>query len=412
MYTGHINVNGTSLFSLTKTADKFGIGRLRAACICFLMERLAISNCWETFLLADRLSFPDLRSFALQFIGENFEEACRTPEFFCLSQPVLKEIARSDDLSIRREECLYQSIVKWAAGGIDPSISGSTLIADSSSLQLSHDEIRHFRQSVVDLLLHVRFPLIDHTYLRDVIAHDDFVRGDLDLMTTVQDAYKQLESLVSKSDPVSPLPQGVRRRKRKYEKHLLFTSDADDNGVFYYIGTEFGTRPWQNPVLAKRSVITCSTSENPDFPNPTKYLHFLIQKCTSDIPWVIFPRNPRENVSPNNTAWVEMDIGAGHTLICDHYTLRHTCVSRGYLRNWRLQGSSDGIAWQDLSVHASDSKISAKNQYASWRTTERAANVPYRYFRILMDGPNSGNDALYSFNVLQVSFVELYGQFR
>jgi hypothetical protein len=34
-------------------------------------------------------------------------------------------------------------------------------------------------------------------------------------------------------------------------KELLYISDGDCNGVFYYLGTSFGQHPWMNPVLTK-----------------------------------------------------------------------------------------------------------------------------------------------------------------
>ena len=34
-------------------------------------------------------------------------------------------------------------------------------------------------------------------------------------------------------------------------KELLYISDGDCNGVFYFIGTSFGVHRWMNPVLTK-----------------------------------------------------------------------------------------------------------------------------------------------------------------
>ena len=34
-------------------------------------------------------------------------------------------------------------------------------------------------------------------------------------------------------------------------KELLYISEGDCNGVFYYVGTSYGVHPWMNPVLTK-----------------------------------------------------------------------------------------------------------------------------------------------------------------
>lgn len=43
-------------------------------------------------------------------------------------------------------------------------------------------------------------------------------------------------------------------------KELLYISDGDCNGVFYYLGTSFGQHPWMNPVLTK--VYLCIVHES------------------------------------------------------------------------------------------------------------------------------------------------------
>lgn len=52
------------------------------------------------------------------------------------------------------------------------------------------------------------------------------------------------------------------------------------------------------------------------------------------------------------------------------------------------QGSNDGVNWADLRRHISDGTVRMPGQYASWAVTSHAAAVPYRYFRLLLVGPN------------------------
>jgi hypothetical protein len=71
-----------------------------------------------------------------------------------------------------------------------------------------------------------------------------------------------------------------------------------------------------------------------------------------------------------------------------------------------LQGSNDGASWADLRRHISDRTLRMPGQYASWAVSSHAAAVPYRFFRLLLVGPNP--EAANQHHVC-LSFWELYG---
>ena len=74
-----------------------------------------------------------------------------------------------------------------------------------------------------------------------------------------------------------------------------------------------------------------------------------------------------------------------------------------------LQGSNDGTNWADLRRHISDGTIRMPGQYASWAVTSHAAAVPYRYFRLLLVGPNPEAANRYHMCLSYWELCELFG---
>ena len=74
-----------------------------------------------------------------------------------------------------------------------------------------------------------------------------------------------------------------------------------------------------------------------------------------------------------------------------------------------LQGSDNGQSWTDLRRHIGDATLRMPGQYASWPLVGHAAAVPYRFFRVLLIGPNPEAENPYH---VCLSNIELYGYLR
>jgi hypothetical protein len=149
-------------------------------------------------------------------------------------------------------------------------------------------------------------------------------------------------------------------------KKFSYHHDFDQNGLLYWIGacgscicgcesccctgTLHNTAGWQNP--AKLGLVTLRSSQV----DRGQISDILEEKNTS------FFLNP----SANN-AWFEVDLG-GYAIIPTHYTLRHSQVNPAehFIRNWRLQGSNDGIKWATLSSHRRDATIDGSRLTATF----------------------------------------------
>jgi hypothetical protein len=171
--------------------------------------------------------------------------------------------------------------------------------------------------------------------------------------------------------------------------------DGDKNGVCWHLGTGGGTQPWVNPVLAGRLQVRASSPACRST-DPKALVGAGFARCNF--------AGPRMEDGQLSSWWV-LDLGPQHQLICNHYTLRHD-ASTDFLRSWVLQGSNDGASWADLRRHISDGTIRMPGQYASWAVTSHAAAVPYRFFRLLLVGPNPEAANRYH---MCLSYWEMYG---
>jgi hypothetical protein len=157
-------------------------------------------------------------------------------------------------------------------------------------------------------------------------------------------------------------------------------------GVVHFLATGGGKTEWKNPSLTGSIKVSCSSIEK------GKAHHFVdleAQDCwTMDIP----------------ASWVAIDLRQGK-LVPSHYTLRHGGNSKmDTLRNWVLQAcDSDGDRWIEISRHTNDASLQGAFGTHTWKITTDLQR-PFRQFRILQTGHNSGNS-----NFLSISYIELYG---
>lgn len=90
---------------------------------------------------------------ACEFIEKNFSTVCRTEEFLELPLDRVVELVSSDELNVEREETVYDSIMHW----------------------VNHD-LKQRRQHIGELMLHLRFPLLNIKYLTDCVSQNTMLK--------------------------------------------------------------------------------------------------------------------------------------------------------------------------------------------------------------------------------------------
>ena len=172
-----------------------------------------------------------------------------------------------------------------------------------------------------------------------------------------------------------------------------FESNFDTNGVLYHIGTAGGARRYQNPHTAGDVVVSWSRVAGGSVD------HFVHHRHASPV-----------NSFTTNSAncWMQVDLGPDRSLRPTHYCLRNDLNgSSGHaIRNWRLEGSSDGTNWTTLSNHTNDQSMIAQPM-SEVNFTLANVNERYRWFRIFQHGQNASRDSH-----LTCAGIELYGDLR
>lgn len=179
---------------------------------------------------------------------------------------------------------------------------------------------------------------------------------------------------------------------------LKHTSDFDENGLIYFIGTNGKTTEWVNP--AQYGLVTVTSSEGKQLPYG-KLEDILSREAVS----------VNCHTRDNKKSWFAIDLGV--FLLPTAYTLRH---ARGYgrsaLRNWMLQGSKDAINWVTLITHSDDKSLAEPGSTNTWvldnttTTTTTDDAQGYRHIRIQQNGRNASGQTHY----LSLSGFEIYGR--
>lgn len=201
--------------------------------------------------------------------------------------------------------------------------------------------------------------------------------GQATILQQIQSNQAQLIQIISaipsNSQPAQPV--GVQ---------LNYSAFGDQNGLFYYLGSNRGAQQWINPLSVGLLQITV-------FSPSVGSVAALIDR-TVTAAWYT-------NNAPNQ--FVVFDLGANRRFAPNAYTIQHTSETGFYLRSWRFQGSNDNAIWTDLDVRRNDTTI---NAIRAWGRFNAVSPSSYRYLRILMTGTDSSNS-----NYLAIGEIEFYG---
>jgi len=219
-------------------------------------------------------------------------------------------------------------------------------------------------------------------------------------ISTVNDLHRYLNKTMSKqwfdNDPNSF--EYVIQAQSCSDLEFKYSSDFDENGIIFWIGTNAHTVPeWTNPALLGMINITSSQGNNLAFGK----MHEVVRRNK-------IPVNCHTN--DDSKSWLQIDFGMW--IDPTAYTLRH---ARGYsksaLRNWCLQASKDGIKWFDLIVHNDDCSLNEPGSTHTWsipehKELEKHTEKGWRMFRLQQLGKNSSNKMSY----ISVCGFEIYGK--
>ena len=165
-------------------------------------------------------------------------------------------------------------------------------------------------------------------------------------------------------------------------------NNFDPNGATQYIGTRGRTQAYTNPH--PQGWVVLANSKAPSSGALDKFLEPVYAGNS-------FYLN-------GNNAFLTLDLSVARRLAPTHYCLRDM-QSGTYLRNWRLEGSNDNVAWAALKTHNNDDTIKSTTTAYNWPIVGQENNF-YRYFKIIITGVDSAG----GYNLSCA--IELYGMLR
>lgn len=169
---------------------------------------------------------------------------------------------------------------------------------------------------------------------------------------------------------------------------FTYSSPGDSNGVFFWLGTDRGrSSSFGNPQLKGLLSVRASSRGNTSFAGA----YVLTDRQVSQGINAVTTNTPNQ--------FYIFDLGT-YSLQMTSYSIKSNS-SFWHPRSWTMQGSNDGITWDDLDVKVNDTTFTNINQWANWPISTTNS---YRLFRFVNTGLNdSGNLHL------ALGQVEFYG---
>lgn len=179
---------------------------------------------------------------------------------------------------------------------------------------------------------------------------------------------------------------------------LIYSSDGDTNGAFYYIGSNGGVSGWVNPItnLFIGAVASSSTSNT---------ISTLADRAATAF-----------YVNAMTNAFVGFDLGVTRVMAVKKYTIRSRSEASHNMKNWKLQGSNNvggtdataytNASWEDIDERVNDTFLINADAYHTY-TSNINPSKRFRWIRILQNGLNHSNG-----EYLCLGEVELYGNLK
>jgi len=164
-------------------------------------------------------------------------------------------------------------------------------------------------------------------------------------------------------------------------------SDFDTQGLFWYLGTCAHTQVWSNPAEAGFVKIGCSGAMEDSAPMSALVGRDLVRLVSK----------------PVRNSWFSWEL-IELQLCLTHYTLKHyNSWDTECLRTWVLEGSNDGLRWENIVTHSNDAALDKKGATHTWKVDSHGRK--YSQFRLTQTGRNSNNNFY-----LALSGSEFYGE--
>lgn len=193
IYSAEIVLSEVNIEEILCASFQLGLESLRLECEQFLIRYLCVDNCIKMTAMARIYSCENLLREGKRFMIDHFMEIQSSKEFFRMAKNELAEIVADDDLNVKNEEQIFNSIRAWV-----------------------NFDVMSRRDSFSDLLSHVRLPFIARTFLLGTIDKDPLVTSSSASKELVAEALTYKMAGHKEKKLLQVLPN--ERTKRRYKK--------------------------------------------------------------------------------------------------------------------------------------------------------------------------------------------------
>ncbi|XP_077307112.1 kelch-like protein 10 [Lithobates pipiens] len=162
------SINSDNVEELFMAADQFNILGLQWRCSDFLIGQLCPENCIGIGRFSSHFHCPKLHENSHAYIRHHFHEIASTSEeLLDLSLTEFEDLITKDDLNVKREEVVFQAVIKW----------------------IEHNP-NDRNQHITTLLPKVRLALINTKYLLNNVITNIHVKDNKECMNIVTGVLK------------------------------------------------------------------------------------------------------------------------------------------------------------------------------------------------------------------------------
>jgi len=185
-YTSSMQVDEENVQNLLPVACLLQMNGIKSACSEFLKRQLDWNNCLGVQAFAEAHNCVELKEAADLYALQHYLEVLEGDEFLELNTEELTKLLASDELNVKGEEQVFESVINWVKHRPDE------------------------RSTCLDIILtHVRLPLMDPQYLVSKVSLEPLIKSNSkcrDLVDEAKDYLLLPEQRASK--------QSVRTRPR------------------------------------------------------------------------------------------------------------------------------------------------------------------------------------------------------
>ena len=216
IYTGELLLSAENVCDIIPLANQLQLNEIVEHCGIFLSQNVSTHSCLSFLCVAEKYDLQEAVDICNKFVLENFDTVSQSTEFINLTKQKLCSYLSDDQLKVHHGEIeVFRTALKWFEA--NRSVEGTS---DNST-------------DVVDLMQHVRFPLIPGNILLDEVLTNKLIPENPQVMRMVREG---LWFHSSDNIFLQPLQEGKQFQPRGEEMLALVLSTGRRTGQSYTVG--------------------------------------------------------------------------------------------------------------------------------------------------------------------------------